>query len=75
VSEEWYSKDLNLVLLTHHLDPRTGEQTIGISGLKREEPPVSMFEIPKGYTVVDPNQPTPLTPAVGTAPASRTVKP
>jgi hypothetical protein len=75
VSEEWYSKDLNLVLLTHHLDPRTGEQTVGISGLKQEEPPASLFEIPKGYTIVDPNQPAPPRPAAASVPQAGAGKP
>jgi hypothetical protein len=75
VSEEWYSKDMNLVLLTHHIDPRTGEQTVGISGLKRDDPPASMFELPKGYTVVDAKSPPAPTPAIEGAPTSEAVKP
>lgn len=50
--EEWYSKDLHLMLLVRHSDPRFGVQTLGVSGLKREEPPASMFEVPQGYKIV-----------------------
>jgi hypothetical protein len=51
--EEWYSADLHLNLLVRHSDPRFGVETLGISNLKREEPPVSMFRVPPGYTIVD----------------------
>jgi hypothetical protein len=53
VDEFWYSQELHLNLLVHHTDPRSGEQTVGISGIKREEPPAAMFELPLGYKIVD----------------------
>ena len=61
--EEWYSEDLHIVLFRRHADPRYGEQTIGLSGIKREEPPASMFEVPKGYKIQE------LTPPAASAPA------
>ena len=51
--EFWYSEDLHLDLLVHRIDPRSGEQTAGVSGVKREEPPATMFALPQGYKVVD----------------------
>jgi hypothetical protein len=51
--EDWYSEDLHINLLVRHSDPRTGVQTIGVSSLKREEPPASMFQVPAGYQVID----------------------
>ncbi len=51
--EQWYSKDLHLILLARHTDPRFGVQTLGVSGLKREEPRASLFEIPQGYKLID----------------------
>jgi hypothetical protein len=51
--EVWYSDDLHLDLLVRHSDSRVGTQTIGVSDLKREEPPASMFEVPPGYKIVD----------------------
>jgi len=60
VDETWYSPELHLNLLIRHSDPRVGAQTIGVSGLKREEPPASLFEVPRGYQIVDvPLPPTP----------------
>ena len=51
--EFWYSDELNLNLLVRHSDPRVGVDTVGLSNLKREEPPAGMFQIPAGYQVVD----------------------
>ena len=51
--EYWYSEELHLNLLVRHSDPRIGMETIGLSNLKREEPPARMFQIPAGYQIVD----------------------
>ena len=51
--EFWYSEELHLNLLVRHTDPRVGVETVGVSNLKREEPPASMFQIPAGYQVLD----------------------
>jgi hypothetical protein len=53
--EFWYSDELHLNLLVRHSDPRVGVDTVGLSSLKREEPPAGMFQIPAGYQVVDVN--------------------
>jgi len=53
VDEFWNSAELHLTLLVHHIDPRGSEQTTGVSGIKREEPPAAMFELPQGYKIVD----------------------
>jgi hypothetical protein len=57
--ETWYSDDLHLNLLVRHSDSRIGVQTLGVSNLKREEPPASMFQVPKGYKVLDAPSPSP----------------
>jgi len=36
-----------------HTDPRVGVETVGVSNLKREEPPASMFQVPAGYQILD----------------------
>jgi hypothetical protein len=52
--ETWYSPELHLTLLARHSDPRIGVvQTIGISGLRREEPPASLFDVPQGCKILD----------------------
>jgi hypothetical protein len=53
VDEYWYSEDLHLNLLLHHNDPRSGQQTIAFTNIKRGDPPPSFFEIPAGYTIID----------------------
>jgi len=50
--EEWYSEDLHINVLIRHSDPRVGTETIGISNLKREPPPASMFDVPPGYQIL-----------------------
>lgn len=51
--EEWYSGELHINLLIRHTDPRIGVQTIGVSELKRDEPGAAMFQVPRGYKIVD----------------------
>lgn len=51
VSERWYSPELQLVVMTRHSDPRTGETTYKLTNINRAEPAKSLFEVPAGYTV------------------------
>jgi hypothetical protein len=60
--EDWYSEDLHMNLLVRHTDPRVGVQTIGVSGLKREEPPAAMFQVPAGYQILNITPAPPPTP-------------
>lgn len=53
VSESWYSPELQLVVMTRHSDPRTGETTYKLTNINRSEPARSLFEVPPGYTVKD----------------------
>jgi hypothetical protein len=64
VDEYWYSEDLHVNLLLRHNDPRTGDQTVTLSQLKREEPVQEFFEVPQDCKIVD------MTPPPG-APAAR----
>jgi hypothetical protein len=49
----WYSEELKVYLVLKHSDPRTGEQTVGITQIERSEPDPSLFVIPSTYKVVD----------------------
>ncbi len=51
--ETWYSEDLHMNLLERHTDPRSGVQTVRITGIKREEPDTALFQVPAGYKIVD----------------------
>jgi hypothetical protein len=48
VSEEWFSPELQVLVLTRHSDPRTGETTYRLSGITRTEPAKTLFEMPAG---------------------------
>ncbi|HEX6046491.1 MAG TPA: hypothetical protein VFZ22_18490 [Pyrinomonadaceae bacterium] len=51
VSERWYSPELQLLVMTRHSDPRTGETTYKLTNINRSEPAKSMFEVPADYTI------------------------
>jgi hypothetical protein len=51
VSEQWFSPDLQLLVMTKHNDPRTGDTTYRLQGLVRGEPDRSLFVLPADYTL------------------------
>ena len=51
ISERWYSPELQLVVMTRHSDPRTGEATYKLTNINRAEPAKSLFEVPSDYTI------------------------
>ena len=51
VSERWYSPELQLVVMTRHSDPRSGETTYKLTNITRTEPAKTLFEVPAGFTV------------------------
>ena len=57
VSERWYSPELQLVVMTRHSDPRSGETTYKLTNINRTEPAKSLFEVPSDYTIKE-GQPT-----------------
>jgi hypothetical protein len=52
-SETWMSTDLNLVVLSKNVDPRSGENSMKLLNISRAEPSASLFAPPPDYTVVD----------------------
>lgn len=46
VSEEWFSPELQVLVLTKHSDPRSGETTYRLANIIRGEQPKSLFEAP-----------------------------
>jgi hypothetical protein len=50
-SEEWRSPELNVLVLTRHSDPRSGESTYRLTNIIRAEPDHSLFIVPSDYTV------------------------
>jgi hypothetical protein len=53
VAEEWFSKDIDAVVLRKNSDPRFGETTYRLVGLVRGEPAPELFAVPQGYEVED----------------------
>ena len=53
VSEQWFAPDLQVLVLTRHSDPRSGETVYRLTGIVRAEPDRTLFEVPADYTVKD----------------------
>lgn len=51
VSEQWYSAELGVLVMSRHSDPRSGETTYRLTNIDRTEPAKHLFEVPPGYTV------------------------
>lgn len=58
VDERWYSPELQVVVMTRHSDPRSGETTYRLTNISRAEPAAALFQVPSDYTVKD-NTPPP----------------
>ena len=59
VYEKWYSKELQMTVLSKHNDPRFGEQTYRLTNISRTEPPISLFSPPADYTIINARHPQP----------------
>jgi hypothetical protein len=53
VSEQWTATDLRVTLFSKMSDPRLGETTRSWLHFSREEPPITLFQPPPDYRVVD----------------------
>lgn len=51
VFENWYSPELQTVIMSKHSDPRSGENTYRLTNINRTEPAHSLFEVPSDYTI------------------------
>ncbi len=51
VTEQWYSKDLQMTIVSRHSDPRAGETNYRVSNLRRGEPDPTMFQVPGDYRI------------------------
>lgn len=59
VSERWYSPELQIVVMTRHVDPRFGENSYRLTNIDRAEPARSLFEVPAGYKIEEGPMSTP----------------
>ncbi len=53
VDEQWYSSELQALVMTKHHDPRSGDTIYRLTNINRSEPDRSLFEVPGGYTLND----------------------
>jgi hypothetical protein len=51
VSEQWFSPELKVLVMTKHNDPRTGETTYRLTNILQTEPARALFEVPPDYTL------------------------
>jgi hypothetical protein len=51
VSEQWFSPDLQVLVLTKYSDPRSGETTFRLTNAVRTDQPHTLFEVPADYTL------------------------
>jgi hypothetical protein len=55
--EQWYSPELQMVVLMKHNDPRFGETTFRLTNITRGDPAPDLFTEPQGYRTVDQHEP------------------
>jgi hypothetical protein len=48
-AEQWYGKDLQVVIEATYRDPRTGETRYRLSDIDRAEPDAALFKVPNNY--------------------------
>lgn len=51
VSEQWFSPDLDVLVLTKHTDPRVGETIYRLTNIVRAQPDPNLFVAPADYTI------------------------
>lgn len=51
VSEQWFSDDLQVLVMTKHSDPRSGENVYRLRNILRAEPDQTLFTVPADYTI------------------------
>lgn len=51
VSEQWFSDELQVLVMTRHSDPRSGETVYRLRNVLRAEPDPSLFMLPPDYTL------------------------
>jgi hypothetical protein len=57
ISENWFSEELKLQVLSKRSDPRRGETTDRLTNIDRSEPDPALFRPPADYTITEPQHP------------------
>ncbi len=53
LSEQWFSEELKVLVMTKHSDPRSGVTTYRLTNVVQAEPARALFEVPADYTLKD----------------------
>ena len=51
VTERWFSKELQVLVMSRHLDPVAGEHVFKLVNIRKGEPSVDLFSIPAGFKI------------------------
>jgi hypothetical protein len=70
--EQWKSTDLQVIVLSRHHDPQTGDVEFRMTNISRGEPPAYLFTVPADYKLVS-TPPAPPAPPVPPAPPAARV--
>jgi hypothetical protein len=54
VTENWFSPELQVIVMSRHIDPIAGEHIFRLVNIKRAEPAADLFAVPTGYRVEGP---------------------
>jgi hypothetical protein len=52
-SESWYSDELQMMVMSKHSDPRTGDESFRLTNISRSEPAAYLFQAPAGYQITE----------------------
>lgn len=52
VTENWFSPELQMLVLSRHIDPLAGEHLFKLVNIKRTEPSTELFTVPSSFKVV-----------------------
>jgi hypothetical protein len=53
VFEQWYSPELQVIVMTRRVDPRFGETTYRLTNIQQTEPSPDLFKIPADFRIDD----------------------
>ena len=52
-NESWYSDELQMMVMSKHSDPRTGDESFRLTNISRSEPAAYLFQAPAGYQITE----------------------
>lgn len=51
VSERWFSPELQVLVMSRHIDPIAGEHVFKLVNIRRSEPAAELFVVPSGFRI------------------------